>query len=465
MNPLTPLNQIAEETIIDLVERMDVRGPRYTSYPTAPVWKNGFTEVPYKESLARLGQSGDPLALYLHLPYCHKRCFYCGCNSFISNQKNTIDAYTERMLKEVDSTAQILGSDARHAWLHLGGGTPTHMEPEMLARILDHVMDAIPGIDGAERSIEVDPRITTDEHIKLLAERGFRRISIGLQDLHPEVQKAVQREFTFEEMSEFVAKARAAGFTSINIDLIYGLPLQNRDRWNHTLEQVGIMKPNRIATFGYAHLPDKIKHQRLIKDDQLPSPRERLGMLLDAQHFFTDQGYTSIGMDHFATKEDKLTVAHENGTLWRNFMGYTEIRGLEMVGLGASSIGELNDMFVQNIPLPEGYNKAIDEKGWAVFRGHLLSEEDRIRKAMINDIMCNLRVRVPENLDDLNAEIADDFRRIIKSFTPYEDEGLISTNGDGYRVKPLGQMFLRNLAMHFDQYLPDQEGVTFSRTI
>lgn len=350
-------------------------------------------------------------------------------------------------------------------WLHLGGGTPTHTPQKLLARLLDLVLSEIPPVENAELSVEVDPRVTTDEHLKLLVDRGFRRISIGLQDLDPLVQKSVMREYSYPQIQEFLYRCRQAGFTSTNIDLIYGLPHQTRDTWRRTLEQVATLHPDRLACFGYAHLPGKTKHQRAIDEATLPASRERLGMLLDSNNFFTANGYEAIGIDHFALPEDRLSVARRSGTMWRNFMGYTDIRGLEMLGFGASSISEFNDLFSQNITTPEDYNQMILSGKYAVVKGMELGAEDRIRKLIINDLMCNLIVRIPEEASN-EREIIQSLGESFDSLKPFAVEGLIEETGEyTYRVTELGRLFLRNLAMSFDQYLPKQGAVPFSRTV
>jgi oxygen-independent coproporphyrinogen-3 oxidase len=458
------LPKLPEEQIFDLVERLDVRGPRYTSYPTAPVWRNEFPIGEYQHGVDALADRGRPIAAYLHLPFCKSRCLYCGCNSFISRSEAKIHCYAERLQCEVRTVAELAGGRLRHSWLHLGGGTPTHTPPETLAELLDTFLEAIPGIDGAERSIEVDPRVTTDTHLRLLAERGFRRISIGLQDFDEQVQQAVNRHYRLDDMRAFVERCRAHGFESVNIDLIYGLPFQRRSSWRRTLDQVSELCPDRVASFGYAHLPDKIVHQRALPAEMLPSPRQRLGMLLDANRHFAALDYEIIGLDHFAAPDDSLADAVRAGRLWRNFMGYTEIRDVEMLGFGASSIGELDEMFVQNAVLPEQYSDQVDDGGWAVARGHTLDDDDRVRKRLINDLMCNLVVRVPEAAGEVPG-LREELEAVSASLEPYEAPGLIERSDGGWTVTALGRLFLRNLAMPFDRYLPKQQDVTFSRTV
>ncbi|GBE29639.1 MAG TPA: oxygen-independent coproporphyrinogen III oxidase [Bacteroidetes bacterium] len=455
---------LPENEIFELVERLDVRGPRYTSYPTAPVWKNHFPKDDYLQGLNALVQRGKPIAIYLHLPFCKSRCLYCGCNSFITGKEETICNYVDHLIAEIRNVGKYVERKLTHSWLHLGGGTPTHTPPAKLAELLDVLLEEVPGIARAERSVEVDPRVTTDEHLRILSERGFRRISIGLQDFDETVQKSINRVFSVEKMQAFVERCRSFGFASVNIDMIYGLPYQTADSWKRTLEQVSTFRPERLASFGYAHLPDKIKHQRALPAEKMPTSRERLGMLLDTNRHFASMDYQIIGMDHFAAPHDALAEAVREGHLWRNFMGYTEIRGVEMLGFGASSIGEMNEMFVQNTTLPKVYNQRIDDDGWAIARGHKLDADDRVRKTMINDLMCNLIVRVPNEADEVDG-LREKLANITASLAPFEEPGLIEPYEDGWKVTALGRLFLRNLAMPFDRYLPDQANVTFSRTI
>ena len=459
-----PLSSIPEERIFALAERLDVRGPRYTSYPTVPVWQDNFSHESFEAALSQLSARERPIAIYVHLPFCRRRCLYCGCNSYITNDAERMQSYADALLREIELVSEHL-ANVQHAQLHLGGGTPTHYPPELLDRILERVLRVFPGGNDAERSIEVDPRITTAAHLRILQGRGFRRISVGLQDLNADVQRAVQREFSLEQTQDFLTLARQHGFTSVNLDLIYGLPLQTRTTWRKTLAAIAELKPDRIATFGYAHLPERIRHQQAIREEDLPSSRERLGMMLDAQKLFAEAGYISIGMDHFALPGDELAIARAENRVWRNFMGYTTARGMELLGLGCSAISEFDDLFAQNIVSPEPYAQRLAEGTWAVQRGHRLDHDDRVRKHIINHLMCNLDVRIPPELVNGHDALADALSRAMQSLRAYADEGLLIERSDGYTVTPLGQIFVRNLAMPFDRYLETQQGVRFSRTV
>lgn len=376
-----------------------------------------------------------------------------------------MNGYADSLLREIERVAEHLPSSVKHYQLHLGGGTPTHYSPELLQRILERVIAVFPGETRAEHSIEVDPRITASEHLRVLQAQGFQRISVGLQDLSPAVQRAVQREYSPNQLQNFIELSRQYGFTSINIDLIYGLPKQTHDSWKQTLNAIAKLRPDRIACFGYAHLPERLKHQAAIRSEDLPSPNERLGMMLDAQRLFADAGYVSIGMDHFALPDDDLAMAQRAGRVWRNFMGYTTSHGMELLGLGCSAISEFESLFVQNAVSPERYAELLSGGSWAIQRGHQLNYDDRVRKHIINHLMCNLDIRIPPDVEELDNELAESLNAAMDSLRGYVDEGLLIEYDSGYTVTPLGQLFVRNLAMPFDRYLEQQHGVYFSQTV
>ncbi|NUO18990.1 oxygen-independent coproporphyrinogen III oxidase [bacterium] len=456
---------IPEDQLFAMVEELDTRGPRYTSYPTVPVWKAPLNREAYTNSLRRLGKEGKAIAVYVHLPFCRQRCLYCGCNAHITHDEARIHRYMDALETEVRKVTDEFKHPLTHSQLHLGGGTPTYVPVSRLAKLLDLVIERIPGAESSDRSIEVDPRVTTDEHLDLLAERGFTRISAGLQDLNADVQHAVRREYTFLEISEFIERARSRGFLSVNIDLIYGLPMQTRRTWKDTVQAVASLRPDRLACFGYAHLPARMKHQQAIHEEDLPTSRDRLGMLFDAHRIFGAEGYVGIGMDHFALPEDDLAVAQDEGRLWRNFMGYTTTRGLELLGLGCSGISEFTDLFAQNISSPEVYAAAIEQGHLPLERGHELSADDRVTKQIINHLMCNLEVHVPDAAEVNDEDFFARMKNAMGCVGSFEPLGLVTKNGSGYHVTQLGQLFVRNLAMPFDRYLREQSNVLFSRTV
>lgn len=459
-----PLRDIPLERILELAERLDVRGPRYTSYPTVPAWSSNVRPEHHAAALERLRGEGAAIAVYVHLPFCRSRCLYCGCNSFITQRSDRMRRYVDALRKETDAIAEAFGGEVRHRQLHLGGGTPTHLPPDLLAELLDHLLEAVPGVERAERSVEVDPRVTTDAHLALLAERGFTRLSAGVQDLDEAVQAAVNRPFSLGELEQFVARSRAAGFAGLNLDLIYGLPKQTPESWLATLRTIASVGPDRLACFGYAHLPARLRHQRAIAEQDLPTPRQRLTMLVEANRFFTEQGYEAVGLDHFARPQDELAVARREGRLWRNFMGYTTTRGLELVGLGSSAISEFDELFVQSEVVPETYADRLEQGENPLVRGHLLDADDRHRKQLINHLMCNLEIDLQAPADATD-ELRAALRQARTALEPFEAEGLVQARDGGFAVTALGQLFLRNLAMPLDRYLPEQTGTTFSRTV
>ncbi|MBI4951560.1 MAG: oxygen-independent coproporphyrinogen III oxidase [Myxococcales bacterium] len=461
------------QRLLELAQRLDTRGPRYTSYPTVPVWRD-LDPRALGSALGAVTQAARPVAIYVHLPFCAIRCLYCGCNSFITHSEGRIERYARALETEVDRVADALGGAVPHSVLHLGGGTPTHLPPALLAPLLDQLLRRFPvqgggaadGLaPGVERSVEVDPRACTDEHLELFAARGFRRISIGVQDVDEAVQQAVRRIQPMSMLRDFVRRARSAGFTAVNIDLIYGLPRQTPETWRASLAAVLDLDPDRLACFGYAHLPERIAHQRAIDAETLPGPDTRIEMLLEAQRFLCEHGYEAVGMDHFAKSDDELSRARRDGRLWRNFMGYTPHRKLELLGLGCSAISELREVFAQNESAPEKYNEMLAAGRSPVVRGHLLDADDRYRKALINDLMCNLEIRPDVVAAAEGLPVPDAVARALEGLAPFANEGMLERTRDGWRVTSLGQLFLRNIAMPFDRYLPEQGGTNFSRTV
>jgi oxygen-independent coproporphyrinogen-3 oxidase len=451
------------EQVLALAEKLDVRGPRYTSYPTVPVWGTPFPAAPFERALDRLREERRRIAVYLHLPFCRSRCFYCGCNSFITRSEQRMERYVEALALEIERVAERLAGAVQVAELHLGGGTPTHLPLALLAWLLDGLETRLPAADDRSRSVEVDPRVTSDQHLRLLAQRGFRRISAGVQDLEPRVQEAVRREYRLDDLARFIGRARAAGFTGVNVDLIYGLPLQTVASWRATLRAVAALCPDRLACFAYAHLPDRFKHQRAIDPADLPSARARIAMLLGAGELLSASGYERIGLDHFALPGDPLVQAYRNGTLERSFMGYTASAGLELLAFGCSAISELDDLYVQNVSLPEIYAARIRAGRSAIDRGHRLDDDDRYRRAVIGDLMCNLRVRLQAPRPGLEPSVP--VEPAMRQMEAFVRDGLLVENGAGYRVTELGRLFLRNIAMPFDRYLPAAPPATFSKAV
>lgn len=454
---------------LDLLKIYDRPGPRYTSYPTAPNWADDVGSDSYKEALTHAAKDSDfSLAMYCHIPFCQKRCYYCGCNTFIARGADSSHAYINKLAKEISSTAQLLGSRRRVSQLHFGGGTPTFVGIGGLTRVLDALENSFEFPSGCERSMEIDPRVTTVEQLEFLRERGFNRISLGVQDLDPRVQEAVGRVQSEEMVCEILSRCRRLGFKGINIDLIYGLPLQTPESFARTLDRIIQFAPDRLAVYSMAYLPKLKSHQSKIKPDDLPATETKYELFAIAIEKFTGAGYNQIGMDHFALPTDELSLAQADGRLNRNFMGYTVQSAREMIGLGMSSIGYVDNSFFQNSSRLEQYQSMIDDDGFAVFRGMRLSRDDLIRQYVITSFMCNFALSYSELKVRFGIEYTGYFAKEHRLLNTFFDDQLLTDNGETLSVTPVGRTFVRNIAMTYDAYLGEEGNspkATFSRTI
>lgn len=455
----------------ELLERYRTSAPRYTSYPTALDWSNDFDPGSYPELLAGASASDAPLSLYVHIPFCDERCLFCGCNVVITRREERVERYLDRLLTEVSRIARSGIQSRGLRQVHWGGGTPTHLTLPQMERL----QDAIDGVfhlePGSEVALEVDPRVTDLEQISFLTSRGFRRISLGVQDFDTTVQQAIKRVQSEEQTRALVDGSREAGMESVNIDLIYGLPDQTRASFRRTVERTLTLRPDRVALFHYAHVPWIKKHQTALDTDAIPDTQEKTSIFLDATRAFLESGYVAIGLDHFALPGDELGRAHADGTLERNFMGYTTARGADILPLGVTSIGVIDGTFIQNETEESAYLNAIDTRGLAVKRGHVSTPEDRLRRELILDLMC--RGRVHKASLEARHDISFDthFATELQALRPLESDGLLTLEPTQLRVRPLGQLFLRNIAATFDLYLrartaSGQQGEgTFSKTL
>ncbi|GIX32917.1 MAG: coproporphyrinogen-III oxidase [Lysobacterales bacterium] len=447
----------------ELIRRYDQPAPRYTSYPTATHFRDDFRETSYREQVASSNEDPipRPLSLYVHIPFCFSPCFYCGCHRLIVHPKRATAEgaeYLRRLIREIELQASLFDPGREVVQLHLGGGTPTFLDDANLARLVEGIGRAFRLAREEDRdfSIEVDPRTVTPERIALLADLGFNRLSLGVQDFDPEVQLAVNRIQPVETVASLLATARAVGFVSINLDLIYGLPNQTRDSFARTLEQVVALRPNRLAVYGYAHLPQRFAAQRHIPAEALPDPETRLALLAIAVERLTEAGYRYIGMDHFALPEDELARAFEGGRLHRNFNGYSTHPECALVGLGLSSIGFVGDAYAQNTRSLSRYYEAIDQGRLAIERGLVLSEEDHLRRTIIQDIMCRDEIRFEAYERRFDIVFAERFGAELKRLAELERDGLIELGASGFRILPRGRLLLRAIARCFDAYLADQ---------
>lgn len=442
----------------ELLARYDVAGPRYTSYPTVPAWSNAFDERAHALALKEAGASDTPIAVYAHFPYCAAKCFYCGCNALTTSRPETIDRYLDDLERELDLVVAELGRFHRTAQMHWGGGTPNLLDDRQLARAFQLFADRFRFTNDVELSVEADPRLVSPEQLRTLRSLGFSRISFGVQDLDRGVQEAIGRLQSPALVRDVCDSARAAGFSGLNIDLIYGLPRQTAETFTRTIEQALALGPDRVACFGYAHLPTQRAHQRVIDEAELPDGSMRASLFQLAVNAFTSAGYAWIGLDHFAKADDPLAVAQREGRLHRNFMGYTTMPAAHLVGVGMSAISDAGGCFAQNEAKLGSWRERIEAGRLATVRGHTLSADDRARQAAILHLMCNLELpyaAVPPGVDDLRQR-----------FAPFEEDGLVEFGADRLSVTPMGRFFIRNMAMELDAYLPAQAGQgRFSRTV
>jgi oxygen-independent coproporphyrinogen-3 oxidase len=442
-----------------LLARLDVAGPRYTSYPTVPEWSEHFGERDYALALARASaRPSEPLSLYLHIPFCRAMCSYCGCNVVATRDQTRADRYLDAIAAEATMVAERLGARRTVSRLHLGGGTPTFLDERQLWRLWDVVTDHFTLLPDAEVAVEIDPVVTTASQIALLARFGFNRLSMGVQDFDPRVQSAIHRIQTVEQTRAIVLDARAEGFRSVNFDLIYGLPRQTPESWRRTLEQVVELGPDRVAAFSFAFVPSVKPHQRRLPLSDLPLGRAKLELFLIAHEALTTAGYRAIGMDHFALAGDELAVAQRDGTLWRDFQGYTTQRARDTVALGASGIGDVGGAYCQSARLPNDYERLIAERHLPTVRGLERSRDDDLRRAIITQLMCNLRV-------DLGAGAREKFAAELETLRGFQRDGLVILDASRVTVTEIGRLFVRNLAMAFDAHLRTVAAPAFSRTV
>ncbi len=451
----------AEHAPESLLSRYDVPGPRYTSYPTAPEWSETFGPEAYEERLRLAGRVDPavPLSLYVHLPFCKELCTYCGCNVVVSKNQQRADGYLDHVALELALAAERLGPRRSVSQIHWGGGTPTFLSEAQLERLWTEITRHFTPLPEAEIAIEIDPAVTTEGQLALLRRLGFNRLSMGVQDLDPRVQQAVNRIQTYEETKGMLDLARSLGFGGVNFDLIYGLPHQTPESWQRTLEPVIGLRPDRAAVYSFAYVPEVRTNQRKLQGDAIPRGQVKLELLRRTQATFAAAGYRQIGMDHYALPGDELSVAQRERRLGRNFQGYTVKKATDCVAFGATGISELQGAFAQNVrPLPR-YYAAVKEGRFATERGLLLTSDDLRRKQVITQLMCNFWV-------DLGTDGGSYFERELENLRAHERDGLVRIDGTQVEVTQLGRTFVRNVAMQFDAYLARPSGGrSFSRTV
>lgn len=453
------------DEIRERIARYDRPGPRYTSYPTAPIWTEEFGSDAYREAL---GRCRDPeISLYVHVPFCERLCSFCACNRKITQDHSVAGPYLDAIEREADLVSEAIGEERRSVQLAVGGGTPTFLSPEELARMCRILDTRFAPIEGAERSIEVDPRVTTHEQLEVLAEHGFNRLSLGVQDFAPQVQKAIHRTQSREQTEKLTVDARALGFQSVNFDLIYGLPFQTVETFGETVDRVIETRPDRIALYSYAHVTWISKAQRGFEKKDLPGPERKLAVFLTAIERFERAGYRFLGLDHFALPEDELSTSAETGDLRRNFMGYTTRAGVDAIAFGASAISETADAYAQSARDPGDYQERLGEGRLATLRGWRLTEDDQRRKWLIFRLMCQGEIDPVAYETTFGEPLAERIPDLDARLGPFVEDGLLDVDGARYALTPLGRLFLRVIAMTFDAYLPKEPGERpmFSRTV
>ncbi len=450
-----------------MLRRYDRPGPRYTSYPTANLFHEGFSARDYEALLHGSDRAapGRPLSLYFHLPFCRTLCLFCACNVIWTKDQTRGDAYVDLLCREMDLVSQRISPDRKVIQLHWGGGTPTHSPAPVLERLFAGIRNRFEFAENPEIGVELNPRELEPEHLEALARCGFKRASIGIQDFDLPVQAAVRRFQTESQTRSVVEHCRKLGFQSVNVDLIYGLPLQTVQSFDRTISSILELAPDRIALFNLAYLPQLIPHHRAIKADMLPAPEVKLDILELAIERFTDAGYVYIGMDHFARPEDELTRALADRTLTRNFQGYTTKGGCDLLAFGVSGISQVGPCYAQNHKEYPSYQACVEGGSLPTERGILLSRDDELRRDVIRRLMCHFVVVKPEVELLYGINFDDYFADGLRSLESMASDGLVDLAPDRITVRPLGRLLVRNVAMAFDAYLPSTKQSSFSRTV
>ncbi|AUU88491.1 oxygen-independent coproporphyrinogen III oxidase [Enterobacteriaceae bacterium ENNIH3] len=446
-----------------LIQKYNYSGPRYTSYPTALEFSADYGEENFRSAVARY--SGRPLSLYVHIPFCHKLCYFCGCNKIVTRQQHKADQYLDALEQEIIHRSPLF-TDRRVSQLHWGGGTPTYLNKAQISRLMSLLRGHFQFEADAEISIEVDPREIELDVLDHLRSEGFNRLSMGVQDFNKEVQRLVNREQDEAFIFALIKRARDIGFTSTNIDLIYGLPKQTPESFAFTLSRVAELSPDRLSVFNYAHLPSLFAAQRKIKDADLPSAQQKLDILQQTIVSLTDAGYQFIGMDHFARPDDELAVAQRDGVLHRNFQGYTTQGDTDLLGMGVSAISMIGDSYAQNQKELKAYYQQVDETGNALWRGISLTRDDCIRRDVIKALICHFRLDFSSIENQWDLRFNDYFAEDLKLLKPLATDGLVEINEQGIEVTAKGRLLIRNICMCFDVYLRQKARMQqFSRVI
>ena len=464
--PGPPLRGVTAE----LLARYDQPGPRYTSYPTAVEFSDQVDTPLYERLLHQAAErTEEPLSLYLHLPFCRSQCLFCACHVVISPHYERALPYLQLLGREIDMVADRLAPRRRVSQLHLGGGTPTYYAPADLRPLLQRLWDRFERLDEAEVAVEIDPRVTTPAHLDLLAEFGFNRLSMGVQDFTPEVQALIHREQPREGTEALLRRARSLGFRGLNVDLVYGLPGQRLESFAASVDAVIDMGVDRAAVYSFAFVPWMKGYQTKLAREALPDRDTKFELFALARERFLEAGYVPIGLDHFARPDDELAVARGQHRLRRNFQGYAIVPAPDVIGLGISAIGDVQGAYVQNVKKLSEYEEAIGDGRLAVARGVVRSADDEVRRYVIHELMCNFHLRVEQVERRFGIDFHDYFAADLELLRAHEREGMVRIDPDAIRVTPLGELFIRNLAICFDRYWrarhAGRDEPVFSRTV
>lgn len=463
------MNNSAQALVFDaeLIRRYDTAGPRYTSYPTAVQFTEDFTPAQYAQIAQGSHRDGAPLSLYFHIPFCNTVCYYCACNKVVTKDRSRAQPYLDRLYREIALQAALFDPQREVHQLHWGGGTPTFISHEQMRELMRVTGEHFSLLDNdqGEYSIELDPREVDVDTVGVLREIGFNRISLGVQDFDPQVQKAVNRIQSQEQTLGVIDEARRSGFKSVSVDLIYGLPLQTTERFALTVDKIIAAAPDRVSVFNYAHMPGLFKPQRRINENELPDAAEKLRILKDTSDRLTAAGYVYIGMDHFAKPDDELARAQREGGLYRNFQGYSTHADCDLVAMGVTSIGKVGDCYAQNARTLDDYYRHIDAGVLAVYRGVALSADDRLRRAVITRLICDFSLDYAAIEAQFAIRFETYFADELKALQAMSADGLLALQAQGLHVSAAGRLLIRNICMVFDRYLRDKSQQRFSKVI
>lgn len=457
-----------EDVSLDLIKKYNVQGPRYTSYPTAVQFREADDDdvASLHQYLIERNTDPHPISLYFHIPFCFSLCWYCGCTKVITKDQDRGDHYLDYLEKEMDQISEIVHPDSEVVQIHFGGGTPTFLKPDQLRRLGTSITARFNTTNETEFGVEIDPRRCTKEHIQTLADIGCNRASLGVQDTNNGVQKAIHRKQPFEQTRQVTEWLREVGISSINFDLIYGLPKQSSATFKKTMDDVISLQPDRLAVYSYAHIPSIMPAQKLLNEDEMPSTDEKIGMLQQSIQYLTVNNYRFIGMDHFSRKDEELSLAADKGTLQRNFQGYSTHSGADLYAFGMSGISNVGKYYWQNTKELNEYYSTLDNSGLPVKKVLQLCKDDKIRKDVIMQIMCKMGLPFAEIEEKWGIVFDEYFSDGLDRLTSLESDGLVEVNNYEINITEQGRLFLRNIAMCFDRYLhASKVDRSFSKTV